>query len=214
MNTDIKLKELSGNFYYHDRKSRYEFLVKEFGGIISGDLLDVGCDNKYLREILNGKINYTGIDLNESADIIMDLEKDSLLSLHKTFDTIICTDVLEHIESIHRVFDEIIEIAQKYIVVSLPNAWFDFKKIPVMKNSGKFYGLPVSVPLDRHRWFFNFTEAMDFIESNAKGKVKEINFYPYFHKSNRLIKLIAKSILSANQYYNLFSPTLWAVLKK
>ncbi len=214
MKTVVRLKKFSGNNFYFDRKSRYEFLVTEFDDLIKGDILDVGCDEKYLKSISPGNINYTGIDKNSKADIYMDLEKDSLLSINKKFDTVICTEVLEHLENIHRVFDEILEISKKYIIISLPNAWFEFKKIPVLNNSNKYYGLPAEKPGDRHRWFFNFCEAKKFIEKRAEGKVEEITFYPYFNRSNKIVKVLAKTFLPENKYFNLFSPNLWAVIRK
>ena len=214
MKTTVRLEKFSGNNFYFDRKSRYEFLVSEFNDLINGNVLDIGCDEKYLKSILGEKINYTGIDKNNKAEIFMDLEKDSLLSINQKFDTIICTEVLEHLENIHRIFNEILEISRKYIIISLPNAWFEFKKIPILKNSGKFYGLPVETPEDRHRWFFNFSEAKHFIEKKVDGKAEEVVFYPYFNKTNQVVKTIAKTLLSENRYLNLFSPTLWAVIRK
>jgi len=214
MNTRVQFGEFSGENFYYDRESRYKFLVYEFEDLIKGEILDVGCDKKYLRDFVGDDVNYTGIDRNSTAEVYMDLEKDSLLSLNKKFDTVICTDVLEHLENIHKIFDEMLEISKGNIIISLPNAWFEFKKIPLLKNSGKFYGLPVDIPEDRHRWFFNFSEAKNFIEKKSAGKAKEVIFYPYFNKSNRLVKSIAKLILSSNKYLDLFSPTLWAVIRK
>lgn len=210
----IKFKEFKSKSFYINRETRSEFVVREFGHFFGKTILDVGSSKKELKSALERyKIeieNYTSVDVVE-ADIEIDLDKESLPFVTDSFETVVCTDVLEHLENIHSVFLKILSIASKNVIVSLPNCWFALKKgLFLGKESGKFYGLPPIQPQDRHRWFFNYTEARYFLIKICHAKARMIEFYPYFNQTNRLLKRLFKYTLPDDRYLNLFSPAIWA----
>ena len=149
------------------RSDRYAYLVKEFGQFLGGHVLDVGCDKAVLKQMLPGAA-YTGIDIAGSPDIRLDLERiDSVPFDNDAFDCVVCLDVLEHLDNLHHVFRELVRVAKRYVIVSLPNNWVNARR-PIEKGKGSFghYGLPVHPVQDRHKWFFSLSEAVDF----AKGQ--------------------------------------------
>jgi hypothetical protein len=86
----------------------------------------------------------------------------------------------------------------------------------------KFYGLPVEKPDDRHKWFFSTQEAKNFIKYRARKNNMEIiqihlegGGTPKTNIIKRLIlKFVFKKYLKLLYNKNLYSGTLWVVLKK
>lgn len=162
------------NIIYASREEKAAYVFDKYKSIICDNTLDVGADKMHLKsrvEKNNGQ--YTGIGLEEYHDHILNLEEAKLPFEDNTFDTVLCLDVLEHLEAIHAVFDELCRVSSRYVIVSPPNAWAEFfemlKGHDYSENQAqKFYGLPVTPPADRHRWFFGEKEAKYFLEQNAK----------------------------------------------
>jgi 2-polyprenyl-3-methyl-5-hydroxy-6-metoxy-1,4-benzoquinol methylase len=110
----------------------------------------------------------TGVDIAEKADISLNLDECARLPFaDQEFETVICLDVLEHLENLHRVFDEAARVCSKWLLVSLPNSWH-LARLRIARGKGKIahYGLPLSPPEDRHRWFFSYEEALAFFRAS------------------------------------------------
>jgi hypothetical protein len=150
---------------YTDRPTKAAYIGRKYAAILGGSVLDVGCDQRFLRSHVARPEQYVGVDLAPPADVIHDLDRGPLPFETASFHTVVCTDVLEHLERIHEVFDALLLIARSRVILSLP--------APVNSMLGdlwrggegwkKFYGLPVDPPRDRHRWFFGFEDARRFI---------------------------------------------------
>ncbi len=176
------------NWFYKSREERSKWLAERFEKEISNSksLLDVGCYNADFKGYIPSKTKYTGIDIAGKPDIFINLdEMDKLPFANNHFDTVVCADVLEHLENIHFVFDELCRVSAKNIIITLPNAYSGIpaflrrktysKTIEKQKQFGKyskFYGLPLEKPDDRHRWFFSYDEAIDFL----KYRAEKLNF--------------------------------------
>jgi len=158
-------------FIYTSREERAKYTALRYERYLKGRILDVGCYNKALKKYLGVAIEYTGIDIAGNPDIFVDLEKEKIPFQDNTFDCVVCTDVLEHLDNIHDVFDELIRVSKSYIILSLPNNW-SVAKVPIIIGKGnlKFYGLPPDKPQDRHKWFFNYSEAEQFVRERARKK--------------------------------------------
>lgn len=208
---------------YKSREERAIFISKVYKNYLKKSILDVGCSEKFLQNYIPDNIKYVGVDISGNPDYIINLEKDSLQIFEsKDFFTIICTDVLEHLDNIHEVFDDLCRVSEKYIIISLPNPWalFKFNLISGKGGNYKFYGLPVKKPNDRHKWFFNYEEAMNFLEKRATmNGFKVLHTLTSYKKKinlkNQIIDLIMKLYYGNKyNYKNLYCPFIWVLLKR
>ncbi|MHA1252290.1 MAG: class I SAM-dependent methyltransferase [Candidatus Helarchaeota archaeon] len=207
---------------FKDRKTRAEFIYKKFKNYLTKSILDVGSSNNYLKEYLPKNVEYVSVDIVGEPTYIIDLEKESLTRFDTdSFETVICTEVLEHLDNLHDVFDDLCRVARKYLIISLPNNWINFK-YALIRNEGisKYYGLPIDKPHDRHKWFFNYTQAYNFLkERGLRNQFKIIyslqlpiiNPSIYHHILNFFLKLYYKGRFN---YENLNYAFLFTLLKK
>src|SRR4030095_709635 len=139
-----------------ERIDRPKYIGRRFAPYLAGRVLDVGCDRAALRDVV-GRDRYSGVGLGPDADVRVDLERDGKLPFpDRSWDAVVCLDVLEHLNNLHEMFDEIVRVAAKHVVISLPNNWSTARK-RIAKGHGSFihYGLPSDPPEDRHKWVFN-----------------------------------------------------------
>jgi len=109
-------------FSFADREERNRCVCKIFHRYIQGKVLDVGCDERYIFKYAICDY-YIGIDLYGKPDIRVDLE-DGLPFLDRAFDTVICLEVLEHIDHFHFLFNELCRVAKHYVIIGLPNMYY------------------------------------------------------------------------------------------
>lgn len=216
------------DFIYIDRKTKARYVYLKYESILKRRILDVGADECYLKQYLGEGNSYLGIGLDGNLDQLVDLEKGLIPFDSDTFDCVLCLDVLEHIDNIHDVFDELCRVSKEYVIISLPNPHNVFWSYVKQGNYNehqhlKFYGLPTEKPNDRHKWFFSTEEAKRFIQHRAKknnmGIVQidiEGSSPPKISGIKKLIfNLLFKKYSGLNlSNRNLYTGTLWAVLKK
>jgi SAM-dependent methyltransferase len=202
---------------FPERRLRSEFIARRFAPVLRGRVLDVGCDRALLRQLVPG-VDYFGIDVGGTPDRVVDLEQENGVPFpDASFDCVVCSDVLEHLANCHHVFDELVRVARRHVVLSLPNNWTNARR-PVARGKGKIghYGLPVEPPVDRHKWFFSLTEAEAFIRGRAARlpcEVKEL----FAMEKPRFAPLVwLRRALAGHQenYLNRYAHTVWAVLEK
>lgn len=190
-------------------------------------ILDIGCGYAYLRKHIGE--GYIGVDIAGEPDIFMSLESGRLPFKDNSFDCVVCTDVLEHLESIHDVFFELTRVTRRYAIISLPNCWGLGLSLQMLKGKGsmKAYGLPIKSPkeaynpeqlIDRHKWFFNYEDAKNFIYGMAKRAGMDVVICePYcpFKIERPFLSLIARIIYgSGDRFNNVFAGTLWAFWRR
>jgi 2-polyprenyl-3-methyl-5-hydroxy-6-metoxy-1,4-benzoquinol methylase len=202
---------------YRGRKDKQEFLVKNFGEFLSGSVLDVGCGNSNLRQLLSARCRYTGVDLLGNPDIVVNLEKGLPLTT-KSYDCVIALDVLEHVNRIHYLIDEICRVSRKYVILSLPNMYeitFRVKYLLGKRLSGK-YGLPANHPADRHRWLVSYEDARTFVYSKVKeNKFNIIREFPYYYAYNFLpLRFLMNIAKMAKLSPNLLAWAHWSVWER
>lgn len=216
------LKNRNIYFPFGNREERAEFVSKIYKNFLKNSVLDVGCSEGSLKNCMSKDVKYVGIDISGKPDIIIDLEKDKLKIFEdNSFYTIVCTEVLEHLENIHEMFDELCRVSKRFIIISLPNNWVLFKfSLLSGKNGQKFYGLPIEIPSDRHKWFFNYDQAFNFIKERGlrnKFIIRNKFSIPIIPNTLRLqIFNIFFKIYYRNQYgyNNLFFSNIWVLLEK
>ena len=205
------------DWFYKNREERSKWLAERFHAEIkeSNSVLDVGCYNADLKVHLPENIQYTGIDISGKPDLVLNLDAVEKLPFDTdAFDMVVCADVLEHLENIHLIFDELCRVSSKYVIITLPNPFSELinhmRKKKYAKTTterinhgkyGKFYGLPLEKPDDRHRWFFSYDEAQEFIEYRASKCGMEI---VVVENETRYLKrnLIKKTVYALLKRYN------------
>jgi len=153
---------------FKNRAERAVFIEKTFNRIIqeSDSILDVGCSDNDLKKNVGEKV--FGIDIGGTPDKKIDLEKDKLSEFDdNSYGLVVCTEVLEHVDNFYEMLDELARVSDRYILISLPNCStvIQMVKIIATGKTGKFYGLPLEKPLDRHKWFFSWREADKFFNN-------------------------------------------------
>jgi len=199
------------------RANRTRYLAAHFGRFLGGSVLDVGCDMGLLRDMLPPGSSYTGVDIGGNPDIRLNLEEIEALPFgDEAFDVVACTDVLEHLDNLHFIFSELVRVSGRYLIISLPNNWTAARR-PIARGSGQIghYGLPLHPPADRHKWFFNLSEAKAFLEGQAELLSLSI---VEMHITEKPRPPVVRGLLrlfagSCERYLNRYAHTLWAVLE-
>ena len=114
--------------WFTHRLDRSRFIAGHLRKYVAGKVLDVGCDEAHLRTLVPG-IEYTGIDVGGKPDLRIDLEATERLPFDdRAFDSVLCSDVLEHLDNLHRVFGELARVTRRWLVISLPNNWTNARR--------------------------------------------------------------------------------------
>ena len=202
---------------FETRAARTTYLAERFSRYLVGRTLDVGCDEAHLKELLPD-IEYTGVDIAGNPDIRLDLEKVEWLPfLDSSYDCVICVDVLEHLDNLHRIFGELIRVAKKNLIISLPNCWSVARR-PLERGKGSFahYGLPQDLPSDRHKWFFSLSQAREFVLQQGRRYGISIAELHATEKPRLSLVRVLRKIRYPKQesYLNRYAHTLWVVFYK
>lgn len=138
-------------------------------------LLDIGCRTMALKPLLHNCREYYGTDIVPAEGVIeCNLEEGLPGFQDKSYDVVVALDVLEHLEHAHLVLNEMMRVARKAVFVSLPNMYFiKFRLKYLMGDLSGKYDFPVDPIMDRHRWVLSYTDAVNFIQHNAKGRAVE-----------------------------------------
>jgi SAM-dependent methyltransferase len=179
-------------------------------------VLDVGNGGAGLSAHLPGCVSID-VDPAASPDVAVDLEAGHLPFAADSFDAVVCTDVLEHLEELHAVFRELVRVTRRFAIVSLPNNWLPARRAMRFGGSGRLrnYGLPVDRPADRHRWFFGYTEAEQFIRgASARLGLRVRDLRPHFGLRHRVKAALLAPFVPHGRLCNLYASSLWAVLEK
>ena len=201
--------------YRNTRVARQQWTFTNFQDVFRGRILDVGCDEAFLRSLpLDGQ--YFGVDFRGQPDAVVNLEQD--LPFQDTqFDLVLCTDVLEHIDRLHFLFDEVCRVSRRYVLVSLPNMYESYFRLRCLMGTHlNKYGLPAEPPADRHKWFFMYEDARKFVLHNADRNgfsvVRELAHYPAYR---RLLPLVVTKLARwLSVAPNLFALTYWCLLER
>jgi SAM-dependent methyltransferase len=130
------------------------------------------------------------VDKYGEPDVRIDLEKGFLPFGDNSCDTVVCLEVLEHVDALHRLFSELVRCSRDVVIVTLPNCWRQMLGELVFGRSSKAeYGLPPEKPRDRHKWFFNTEEAESFVAWQARDQGMEILEVEYVHNIGDLFAL-------------------------
>ena len=214
---ELEFSKLRREFVsFRVRTDRPAFIGQRFRSYLNGTVLDIGCDEAVLRDLV-GRKNYAGVGMTKQSDVRVDLEKQGRLPFQDaSWETVLCLDVLEHLNNMHEFTDEVFRVAKSYVIISLPNCWSQARRsLAKGKDSIWHYGLPLTKPEDRHKWFFNTEEAWTYLVHQAKRRSIEIvemvaleNRRPSINRFWRHLKYP-----SSRQYLNLYPVTVICVYR-
>lgn len=167
------------DYRYVNREDKAKYVWLKYRPILTGKILDVGADECHLKRYLPPSVHYWGIGLGGNPDQQVDLESEGLPFPDNSFDCVLCLDVLEHLNNAHTIFDEVCRVTRHYAIISLPNAWagiINFLRFGDWESEQhlKYYGLPAEIPVDRHKWFFSFVEAENFVRHRSKMRRMQV----------------------------------------
>jgi len=168
-------KILLDNFY------REFFLMLESKNIES--VLDAGCgEGITLRKFKDKGIGkkHEGIEYMEEAIEIgkkvnpdISIKKGDIYKLpfkDSTFDVVICTEVLEHLDKPKAALKELTRVSKKYLILSVPNEpWFTFQRIARGKNILKLGAHPEHIQHWTHGAFQEFVKKSGLKILNKKA---------------------------------------------
>lgn len=135
-----------------------------------GKLLDFGCGLKPYQKLFVNVENYIGIDIEneghshekEMIDVFYDGKK--LPFNDASFDTVFCSEVLEHVFNIDEILPEINRVLKVggIFLVTIPFAW-DEHEIP--NDFGRYTSFGISHLLEKNGFHIeNFTKSGSFFE--------------------------------------------------
>jgi hypothetical protein len=207
---------------YKDRLGRNQYLID----ILENYLKDInlvlnlgGGQKRYLKDT---KFKVTEVDIEGDNDLNLDLDKiDKLPFETNSFDVSIALDVLEHLENFHLLVDEMNRVSKKYIIISLPNCFPLFYEILMNNNKKnsmqngyyhKFYGLPLTKPIDRHRWFLTIGDIERFFYSIAEKNNFKIDIL--LPKSKSFKSKVLNLFLNHRLKKEILTKYVWIIIKK
>lgn len=204
---------------FSQRDDRAQFVAKTFKPLLRGKVLDVGCDTRRLKT-LAPDTDYIGIDVGGDPDLVINLEDQPILPFDdRQFDCVVCTDVLEHLNNMHQVFDELARVTAPggHLIISLPNCWRNLRRrIARGEGTPRYYGLPADPPEDRHKWFFNVDDVISFMNERAPRQGLRVKEFRVSLKPQPLPRRLLDRALHATQrrYLNRHAHSIWTLLER
>lgn len=198
--------------------SRLTFAAALLAPLGLRSVLDVGCRDAALADDLPG-VDYAGADL--AADprgrvkYVGDITR---MAIDRTFDAVVALDILEHLERPSELFDRLVPLADRYLLISFPNT-YDLKsrfKFAVRGQLGGKYVFSDQHSEDRHRWLMNRDEILAFFAAKAgKHRLKlQVHDLKYGALKNRGRRALGGRLLSRLLPSRLTSATVFALFEK
>ena len=187
-------------------------------------ILNVGSGGgrELAAQIVSGTVTVFDIDISGECDLRLNLDSvDALPFSDGEFEMVCSMDVLEHLENFHRINDELFRVSSKCVLISLPNSATEFLQVVLGRTDpgpkkergffSKYYGLPLSPPVDRHRWWLYPQDIVRFYENFASVRGCKVT---YFIPSSNFSRSIARLVLGKHIYYTFLMPHIAILLEK
>ncbi|WP_299385024.1 class I SAM-dependent methyltransferase [uncultured Lacinutrix sp.] len=202
--------------YYLVYKPLIRDIIYAINNYSKGKVLDVGCGNKpYLSLFDNKSTQYIGCDIIQSSNNSVDLvcPATNIPLKDNSFDTIFCTQVIEHVEDHDKILSEIYRLLKPngHVILSGPLYWHLHEE-----------------PYD----FFRFTKyGFKYIFEKQNFEIKEtlanggkwatfgqmvIHTFPNFLVKRRLFRKLNNKLFSYldKKYYNEYNTMNYVIVAK
>ncbi len=197
------------------RPARSQYVLEQFGSQLKGKILDVGCYEAPLRELLKDQA-YWGIDIVGKPDQVVNLEEcDQLPFADASYNCVICIEVLEHLNNLHAIYQDLFRVSSRHVLVSLPNCWCGARgKLEKGRGDILHYGLPLEKPVDRHKWFFNVTQVSHFFHEAHPPGFELVDLRVTEKPRNGLLTSLRRLRYSTESYDNRYAHTIFGLYEK
>jgi len=210
---------------YQEREARNRWAAELLRGNAGRTALNLGGGGaRHLGKHLGSRWQVHELDVGGDSDTTLDLDRvERLPFADRSFDVCCALDVLEHLEQFHLIVDEMFRVARSMLLISLPNAAVELPVIcrnlryynDASQNGvySKFYGLPLTRPTDRHRWWLTFDDIVRFFLWTERVKSCAVEFYvpdDAFSIKRKLLRLVAGERL----FLNLCCSSVWVRVVK
>lgn len=174
------------------------------------NLLDIGCAEEYLKELLPRRFEYNSLDYFGNHTYVRDLNYP--LHIEERFDIIVCLETLEHTLKPHEVMREVLKLGKKDTIFffSMPNEYNFYSRLnfligrkfttqePFMLVE-KFLHIHLPRVKDIENFFNDYLDIdkIDYVwysRSSEHGKSK-----PLFRTMDAILNLLSK------RFHSLFS---------
>lgn len=194
--------------YYFIRTELY-YGVKERAGNLNGILLDFGCGERPYRSLFDVE-KYIGLDYenpghnhqNENIDVFYDGK--NIPFDDKYFDSVLCTEVLEHLFDIDHTLEEINRVLKKggKLLVTCPFVWNEHE---VPHDYARYTVYALKYLFEKHGFrVLDFERKGNFIKTVTQMKVLYFYYHisPYIPKFPRSYYLTSLMIAMFNTWGN------------
>ena len=170
----------------------YQYQVlKTIENVIPDDvdtILDVGCGDGYITNVLAEKYIVTGMDVSEEALKYIKCETcvGNIIDIpfpDKSFDLIVINDVLEHIEDEYyqQALSELVRVSRKYVLVTVPNEEDIDAKSVICNHCGCVFHVNLHQRSYDKRKMLHLFESYEFITKAIiyTGEIENVPYNPY-----------------------------------
>jgi SAM-dependent methyltransferase len=197
----------------------YYFLLKDIKDAIDkftcGDLLDLGCGNKPYEEWYRGKTtSHIGCDVIQSSENKVDVlcMANQLPFESGKYDTVLCTQVLEHVYDHHGLVKEAYRVSKKNgtIILTVPFVWelheepYDFFRITKhgLKSLFDEAGFEiVYIKANGGKWAAAFQMFIRMVHSTFKNKSFKTKLLKILFLELQFTRIINKFAIWADKKY-------------
>lgn len=157
-------------------------------------IIDVGCGNGVITNMLNENFNVTGIDISKDALSFIKGQKirtsSAKIPIHDlSFDLVFSSELLEHLSTklLLRTINEFKRIAKKYIIITTPNEEFLPKRYIKCSNCQFIFHV------DHHLQSFTAENIKSLIENGFE--LIDINYFGWLDRDyNKFLLRIKQNI--------------------
>lgn len=164
---------------YAPRGGRAVTLIGDYARFLRGTIGDIGAGSNAAPLAREFGSRYCALDIGDSYKLetstereairhVANIEGQALPFADRQFDTVLCMDVLEHVDDPHALLGELFRVSAHHVIVSLPNNWPGFiwsllAGRNITHHAGYGIGGQPKSPGQRHKHFFNLEEAASFL---------------------------------------------------